>query len=68
MARDVASQEVRRSGDGMFYVVDVDKNGHSTEVYAGDKLLTFTNSLEAKDYVVDNALPRRISKRTERSE
>jgi len=51
------TKEVRRTGDGNFYVVSIDKKGISEEVYVNDKLLKFETSEEAKDYIKDYNRP-----------
>ena len=46
-------QEVRRAGDGSFYLVSINEEGISKEVYIDGKLLKFEISEEAKDYIKD---------------
>ena len=43
--------EVRRTGDGLYYLVSVDEEGQSTEVYSEGKLVRFETSVEAKDSI-----------------
>jgi len=45
--------EVRRTGDGLFYLVSVDEEGNSTEIYSEGKLLSFVFSAEAKEAIKD---------------
>lgn len=43
--------EIRRAGDGVFYLVTVDGDGNSTEMYNNGKLVRFGSSEDAKEYV-----------------
>lgn len=49
--------EVRRTGDGLFYLVSVDEEGYSTEVYSEGKLMKFASSVEAKETIKDMGIP-----------
>ena len=45
--------EVRRTGDGLFYLVSVDEEGSSKEIYSEGKLMKFASSEEAKEAIKD---------------
>ena len=45
--------EVRRTGDGLFYLVSVDEEGSSKEIYSEGKLMKFASSAEAKETIED---------------
>ena len=49
----VLKYEMRKSGDGSFYIVIVDKNGHSSGLYINDELVSFETSGEAKEYLIE---------------
>jgi len=54
--------EVRRTGDGGFYLVEVDERGISKEIYENGKLHTFDSSDEAKEFIKLNYSPRPVKK------
>lgn len=58
----VETQEVRRGGGGKYYLVNVDQDGNSTEIYVNGVLLTFDDCEDAKDYIEDNLVVRRSRK------
>jgi len=41
---------VRRTGDGVFYLVTLDENGDAHDFYSNGALVKFDSSHEAKDY------------------
>ena len=43
--------EVRRASDGQFYIVSIDENNNSIELYLEGKLIKFESSEEAKEYI-----------------
>lgn len=49
--------EVRRTGDGLFYLVSVDEEGSSTEVYSEGKLMKFASLAEAKKVIEELGIP-----------
>ena len=49
--------EVRRTGDGLFYLVSVDEEGSSTEVYSEGKLTRFASLAEAKETIGELGIP-----------
>lgn len=60
----VPVQEVRRTGNGKYYLVNVDINGYSTEIYIDGNLLVFDECEDAKDYIIDNFVVRRKRERS----
>jgi len=55
---------VRRAGDGNFYIVTMDENGNSHEVYENKKLIKFEASEDAKEYIKEiSTLNKPIGKR-----
>jgi len=42
---------VRRTGDGIFYLVTIDEYGDAHDFYVNGKLVKFETSQEAKDYI-----------------
>jgi len=45
--------EVRKTGDGFFYLVSVDESGDSTALYSEEKLVRYSSSTEAKEAIKD---------------
>jgi hypothetical protein len=46
--------EIRRAGDGSYYLVKMDEFGHSTEMYdSKGELLKFDSSQDARDHLYE---------------
>ena len=58
--------EVRRTGDGLFYLVSVDEEGSSKEIYSEGKLMKFASSAEAKETIKDLGTSEKIPNKKRR--
>jgi hypothetical protein len=56
--------EVRKTGDNRYYITSVDENSLSMALYIDEKLVTFDDALDAKEYIRDTFKP--INKKTRR--
>ncbi len=52
--------EIRKTGDGKFYLVGIDKDGNSKGFYVAGKLLRFDASEDAKLYLETRLKPENI--------
>ena len=58
--------EVRRTGDGFFYLVTINESGDSTEIYSEGKLVRFEDSKEAKEYIKELELSGKVPNKKKR--
>ena len=58
--------EVRKTGDGFFYLVTIDDLDNSAELYSEGKLVRFEGSKEAKEYIKELELSGKIPNKKKR--